>query len=129
MKLYQIRSSQLLIISVIIVLLVTLIPGNGKIAGVYVDKVVHVLIFFFLSMNIGFRFQNSKKLRIALSCAVFLALITEVFQLFIPGRNLELFDMIANCIGIFCGIYIYGKYMTSIDNIMLKIGMLNNNSL
>ena len=42
------RRNRLLGLSLIIVLVATLMPGNGKIAGNYLDKVAHFLIFAFL---------------------------------------------------------------------------------
>ena len=91
------------------VLVVTLTPGNGKILGNYLDKVVHFLLFFNLSIQICRKFHNGEKLFPALLWAVVLALMTEVLQQKIPGRNMEVYDAIADILGIFLGYY-FGKF-------------------
>lgn len=118
MRKYQRWGSRLLLASVLIVLVVTLTPGNGKILGNYLDKVAHFSIFLFLSLSINFKFRNQEKQIEYLLWAVLLGLLTEIIQQFIPGRNMDLYDVLANLLGVIFGYYFSGKYQ-SLMNIIL----------
>ena len=101
------KFTPIFILSVILVLLATLTPGNGKIAGNYLDKVVHFSIFAFMTFQ-GLKalVDKSKKTELVLWC-VLLGLMTEVLQQFIPGRNMEMYDGIADTLGVMSAYYFY----------------------
>lgn len=83
-------------------------PVNGKAAGPSFDKVAHTLLFCFVSINACFYFINNKKhFLIAMLFILTLPLMTEYVQTFIPGRNFENLDILADCIGIILGALIY----------------------
>lgn len=97
----KIKSKWLLWLSLAIVLIVTLIPGNGKIAGNYLDKLVHFTIFAFLGFSVIKAFSQSKKLTLYLMLCILLGFVTEIVQQYIPGRNLDFYDALADTLGVF----------------------------
>lgn len=118
----QIRRNRWLVVSILLILIVTLTPGNGKILGNYLDKVVHFVVFFFLSINICFKFQKNEKLIEVMFWGILFGLLTEVIQQFIPGRNMDHYDGIADSLGIIIGYYIYRMNANRIDRLLLKLG-------
>lgn len=117
-----IRRNRLLIVSIIIILIVTLTPANGKMLGSYLDKVGHFLIFFFFGINCCFKFQKNEKLTEVLFWGIIFGLITEVIQQFIPGRNMDVYDGIADTLGIIFGYYVYRMNKIKLDRLLLKLG-------
>lgn len=111
-----------MLISILIVLVVTLSPGNGEIAGNYLDKLLHFVVFFFLAINILFKYYSDKRLIEILLWTVVSGLLTEVIQQFIPGRNMDIYDGIADVFGIIAAYYLYSKKEKYISNLLLKIG-------
>ena len=122
MKENQVRRNRMLIVSLIIVLVVTMTPGNGKCAGNYLDKVVHFIVFLLFSININYKYYNSSKLTSFIIWAIFLGLMTEVIQQIIPGRNMEMYDGIADTLGIITGYYLYKNSQDRVNKILVKIG-------
>lgn len=116
------RRNRLLLVSIIIILIVTLTPGNGKFAGDYIDKIVHFLIFFNLSLNICYKHQNNNNRFKALFLAVLLGLGTEFLQLYIPGRNMEFLDVVADTMGVVLGYFLYNVYKLKVDKTLFKLG-------
>jgi VanZ family protein len=67
------------------------------------DKFIHFSIYLFLGMSIFLVFEKHPKLvEIFLFTALF-SLSTEAFQMFIPGRHMDIFDGFANLLGLGCG--------------------------
>lgn len=100
----------------------TLTPGNGKIVGNYLDKIAHFIIFFFLAINISFKYWKNEKLIEAMFFGIILGFATEVIQQFIPGRNMDIYDAIADTLGIIVGYYTYRSKSIAFDKILLKFG-------
>ena len=117
-----IRRNRLLLPSVFLVLAVTLIPGDGKVLGMYLDKVVHFVIFFILGINSCFKYQQSDKLIGVLFRCIILGLLTEVLQQFVPGRTMDIYDGIADTLGVICAYYVYQQYQSKLDSLLVKIG-------
>lgn len=111
----MLRKNWLFIASIIIVLIATMMPVNGKMAGNYLDKLAHFLIFLNLSINICYRFQQPKNLIPMLMWGILFGLMTEVIQQFVPGRNMDMLDGIADTLGMISGYYLYQKYKSAID--------------
>lgn len=83
-------------------------PINGKAAGPSFDKLAHILLFAFVSLNACFYFINNKNRFI--KSLIFISILpvsTEYIQDFIPGRNFENMDILADIGGILLGILIY----------------------
>ncbi|PKP02223.1 MAG: hypothetical protein CVU11_12625 [Bacteroidetes bacterium HGW-Bacteroidetes-6] len=116
------RRNRLLLLSIIVILVLTLVPGNGNVSVPYLDKVVHFFLFLALSVNVGYKYLNAKRLTDAMILAIFFGLITEVGQQFIPGRDMDLYDGIADTIGIIVGYYFYRKFRFKLDKLIVMLG-------
>lgn len=49
-------------------------------------------------------------------------MIAEVAQQFIPGRDMDIYDGIADTIGVIVGYYFYKKFQLILDKLILKLG-------
>jgi len=105
-------------LSLIILFVAVWMPLSGKGGGPSFDKLAHFLLFFFVAINVIFYFsKNSKQLVIVLILVGTLPFITEVVQNFITGRSYDIYDIIADYIGLFSGIlffFIFKKQCISI---------------
>lgn len=112
----------MLMVSIVLILVVTLMPGDGKVAGNYLDKVVHFIVFFFLSININYKFFSNKKQVLWILMAILLGFVTEIIQQFIPGRNMDIYDALADFAGVGIGFLFYTNRKLSCDKILKKMG-------
>ncbi len=111
----------------LIILLLTLTPGSALpktslwVELLSFDKVVHFFVYSVLTllMIIGFtkQYTYASLRRYAVATALIVGIsygiIIEFVQLSVPGRDLELMDMVANSIGCFLGygiFYVIYKY-------------------
>lgn len=95
--------------SLLIVLIATLMPGNGKIAGNYLDKVAHFLMFAFLAYQSLKAVNDKDKIPDVLLGCICLGLLTEVLQQFIPERGMDIYDGIADTLGIVVAYYAFKR--------------------
>lgn len=116
-------------LSLIIIAIALFMPINGKAAGPSFDKLVHLLLFAFVSMNACFYFLPETKVSINnrrfLLVALFvnaLPFTTEYIQSFIPGRHFENLDLVADWIGIGVGIIIFFVFKKLITKIYSTFG-------
>lgn len=119
----EIRRNRLLIPSLIIVLVLTLKPSSGhgmKLFIPHLDKIAHFGMFFFLAINMMYKFEKSYKLLEYLLFCITLGFITEILQDFIPGRSLDFYDAFADILGIIAAYYVY-QMMTNFIQKTLKI--------
>ena len=119
----SVRRDRLLPISILLILFGTMVPGMGhfEIQLPHLDKVAHFALFFFFSINICFRYQSDRRLEVML-WAIFFGLMTEVIQQFIPGRDMDLYDGIADVFGVIMGFYAYKHFQKQLDKILLMFG-------
>lgn len=103
----KIKFTPLLSISLLLVLVATLTPGNGKIAGNYLDKVAHFLLFAFLAYQALKALLNKEGKTEIIIWSVLLGFLTEFLQQFIPGRNMDIYDALADALGAFCAFYLH----------------------
>lgn len=74
------------------------------------DHLLHFFIYFliciyYLAVQIkGFSLFNSNSLRKFILLILFLAIVTELAQLWVPARRFNFFDILSNLIGFFAGI-------------------------
>jgi len=97
---------------------ISLPPGNIPEAGLlkipHIDKIVHLFLFFTLSLLVAWAFtrQPGGMLRkhillVALILGSFYAAFTEIYQhLFLPGRFGSISDFVANMIGTIFGLLV-----------------------
>ena len=76
------------------------------------DKVAHFLIFCQLSLAICYTYPNTKKRISALFWAVLLGVLTEFIQQYVPGRNMEMYDGVADTFGVIVGYYCWLVYVS-----------------
>ena len=103
------KSKNQLYLSIVVVLVVTFTPGNGKIAGNYLDKIVHFTIFFFLAYAILQYYVKATEQIEYLLWAMIGGIGTEILQQFIPGRNMDVYDVLADNLGVVCDYYFWYK--------------------
>lgn len=117
------RRNRWLLGSIVIILIATMMPGGaGDLSIKYVDKFVHFGLFLFLSINICYRYHKSEKLIEGIIWAIFFGLMTEYFQQFVPARDMDIDDGIADTLGVIAGYYLYKKSRVSLDKILMRIG-------
>ena len=111
-----------LLLSISLLLIAIFMPGNGKIAGNYLDKVAHFLLFFFAALNLLHSLIDKGKITELLLGFILLGLLTEVIQQFIPGRNMDLYDGVADTLGIVASYFIYKNDRNRVVAILEKFG-------
>ena len=84
----------------------------GALGNPWPARIYHVMIFFlfgtFLFILIkGKKEVNIKNFAIVLTISIIYAILDEVHQLFVPGRNASIEDILTDSIGIFSSIIIY----------------------
>ena len=78
------------------------------------DKLMHVVIFFILAVLFLLAAKREKFLamkafglyKVIISVLLTVALLTEGLQNFIPGRNGDFYDLLANASGILIGVLV-----------------------
>lgn len=79
------------------------------------DKIIHLIMFgplsFLTARGIWRQHQNLKSAVLSsLSLGIIYAITTELLQFFvIPGRNGNIYDALADCIGVLIGVYVFYK--------------------
>ncbi len=84
------------------ILIVSLIPLPPLPANT--DKPLHAFAFAGVSALTIMAFDRKKSIVMALGVVVLVGLVSEVGQLWVPGRYASLLDLLANIIGIVLGI-------------------------
>lgn len=89
---------------------ISLLPGSGKPPAIsHLDKISHFVTYggmAFLGMS---AFVSRPKRIIMLAFSVFLGMILEWGQSYVPNRNLSLGDVIANTLGVGFGFFVFKK--------------------
>ena len=109
-------------VSIVLILIATLAPSYGDHTFIYIDKVAHFLLFLFLSVNICYKYPVGNKRVEFLMLAILFGLITEVLQQFVPGRDMNIYDGVADTVGVLIGHYLYQKNQIMFDKFILKLG-------
>lgn len=82
--------------------------------GRHADKFLHILEFAVLGWLLAFGFSRIRSLSprgrtaFALLAGTVLAILDEVHQSFVPGRNADVWDAVADVLGVGLGILIFG---------------------
>jgi len=94
-------------------------PGRQPLQEILFDKLLHVFVYlpfgFLLARLVyhtGFSASRDKLLGIVLLGTFLYGLSDEVHQLFVPGRSLELLDIVADTLGGVLGGYFYSHVLT-----------------
>jgi len=86
-------------------------------------------VFFFLAINICYKYYQSERLLEALFSGIVLGALTEVLQQYIPGRNMDLNDGIADTLGVVIGYYVYKSNRSRVDVLIFRGNTLMINVL
>ncbi len=114
----KIRFRVLFIIWIVVILAVSSIPDLTITSKnfTWIDKIAHFVEYgiwaflFFMMLKQEDKIRNQKStFLIIIDFGFFLALIDEIHQIFIPGRNVQIFDFIANILGIIVVLLIFNK--------------------
>lgn len=76
------------------------------------DQVLHsfvyilIMLYYLFGQYSGFNLFKNKSFIKYLTLILFLATITEFIQLFVPYRSFNVFDMVANFVGILAGVMV-----------------------
>lgn len=93
------------IVASILIIIAVLIPGSNipDVEMIGVDKFVHIIMF--ASWAIALRFDWSLlKPWVVFVLGLLFSLLTEILQLFAEGRSFDLYDMIADGVGLTLGL-------------------------
>jgi VanZ family protein len=107
------------IVSLLIIIAV-LIPGSNlpdvSLGGL--DKIVHIGMFATWAVAIRYDFYNKgfKFLPLFLAGLAF-SLLTELVQLMVEGRTFDVYDMLADAIGLLIGLLISGQILKLVSKI------------
>lgn len=102
------------IITSALIVIAVLIPGSNipDVNIVGFDKVVHVGMFMVLAVAVRYDFNSpSFNFIIAFLAGLLFSLFTEILQLMVEGRTFDLYDMIADGIGLLVGLLISGRIL------------------
>ncbi|MGI9542134.1 MAG: VanZ family protein [Cyclobacteriaceae bacterium] len=109
----------------------TLTPGEHlpslKIGEIMVDKLLHFGVFLVLSFlaYMGIRYGapeddgDKRGLRILAYCVLY-GTVVEGLQYWVPGRNIDLLDLIANLLGCLGGMLLYRGYQKVVGSLEKK---------
>ncbi len=103
----KIKFTPLFVLSLLLILIATLTPGNGKIAGNYLDKVAHFLLFAFLAYQALKALITKEGNTEIIIWSVLLGFLTGYLQQFTLGRNMDFYDALADVLAVFCAFYLY----------------------
>lgn len=102
-----------LIVSVLIIIAV-LIPGSNlpSVNIVGFDKIVHVGLFGLWALAVRYDFDAPNfKFAMVLLAGIGFSVMTEVLQLMVEGRSFDVFDMVADTIGLIGGLVTSGPIL------------------
>ena len=112
------KTRLILLIYVLLVILVSLLPGSGASYG-QTDKVGHFLAYAGMAILAALSFEGRIPRLAALLGAIVLGGLLEWGQSFIPGRDMSLLDGIANGLGVLVGALIFhfqGQFIRKMIN-------------
>lgn len=99
------------------ILVLTLIPGESlpSVGLFQVDKLVHIFFFFVLMILSSYNLKqvyehwplSISSLLVSSVYSVGLGTGIEIAQRVVPGRNFSLLDILANCIGVGAGYFVF----------------------
>ena len=94
--------------------------NNLDMLSYIIRKIAHVLEFAMLGILVMNLIScYNKKMYLALIICVLYAVSDEIHQIFVPGRNSSIIDVLIDSVGSFIGIYIY-KVIIMFKNKIMK---------
>jgi len=88
------------------------IPASGFPSGLGVKtKIYHFIVFaslaFFLSISMVGRNKENHSIYLTIIISIFYAMTDELHQLFVPGRNPAVTDILIDSVGVIAGSLVY----------------------
>lgn len=120
----QTRKNRLFFLSLVITSILIFIPNDRETSIPYIDKIAHLGLFTVISINGCYKYIDSNLRSQFLVWIIFYGLLTEVIQQFIPGRDMDILDGLADTIGVIIGLYLYTYFDQRIDPVINKIQKL-----
>lgn len=100
-----------IIVSALIITIV-LVPGPNlpdMPSFVGFDKLVHIGLFGLWALAVRYDFNSANfNFFTAFIAGVCFSIFTEILQLFVEGRSFDLYDMVADAIGLIAGLLVSG---------------------
>lgn len=97
----------LTIATTVIILIAVLLPGSSlpDVSSFGMDKIIHFTLFFAWAIAVRYDFSNAKKIPVFVLGILF-SFITEILQLFAEDRSYDLYDMLADSLGLAMGLIV-----------------------
>ena len=97
------------IIASLLITIAVLIPGKDlpdvSIGGY--DKLIHMVMFAGWALAVRYDFDSRRfNVVVAFIAGLSFSVITEVLQILVEGRSFDVFDMVADAIGLIVGLWI-----------------------
>lgn len=85
---------------------------SGEVLIPNLDKIAHFVLYLFLSLLMAFWLGTRRNTRLTIQLTVLVcflyAILDEGGQVLVPSRHASVYDFLADCAGVLCGVVIYG---------------------
>ena len=118
------------IIWALIILILTLTPGEHlpslQLGKIMIDKFLHFMVFMVLSFLAiaGLQADNNSNTnglwRKMLGICMGYGILMETLQYVVPGRHIDLFDLVANLVGCGAGMWLFIGYQKVVRSLAKK---------
>ena len=107
----------------ILILVAVLIPGRDlpdvKIGGY--DKLIHMLMFATWGIAVRFDFDRTPfRYALFFMLGVAFSALSEVLQILVEGRSIDVYDMLADIVGLSVGLLISGWVVRNINGFLRR---------
>lgn len=95
---------------VLLVIFISLVPQPAGAGSGNLDKIVHVSMYFLMGVLAYIAFNTLGKRVVMFIFMLFLGISLELFQVYIPGRDISLYDAMANTAGLALSFFLCWLY-------------------
>ena len=112
----------LTIATTVIILIAVLLPGSSlpDVSSFGLDKIIHFTLFFGWAVAVRYDFPAVKKM-LVFSLGILFSFITEILQLFAEDRSYDLYDMLADSLGLAMGLILSHLVIPLITRVREKL--------
>lgn len=112
------------IIVVISITILSLLPPSNGVEIHVNDKIGHFIAYSVLTINLGLLIHRSSYWKVVMIVVAYSGLM-EFFQSFVPGREVSLYDLLANTLGSLIGIGVLLIAKKQIFKLLVKLKLAN----